>query len=241
MSHKLIALFVICLIAIVSSVELDIHINLDPTTNEIAIDYNNLLHKYAPNDQVFLGSKSIPHITLYLTDFVQEQIPLVQNEISQIFPLLNQAGKNCLVQMTTIDISAQYGMWSVQNNQCLQYLSDLVVNNTFQYITPNQTIPDWVYSLPEPLRDEKIAMIKKYGSPNVFDQFQPHVTLAWDEIDNLTIAFNQVDVQPTSFYSPSIGIGNTGPYGTVLDNYYGTFNFSNNSNNKNNNNKRRIK
>ncbi|EGC28475.1 hypothetical protein DICPUDRAFT_160097 [Dictyostelium purpureum] len=229
MKLNIIIIFLIFTIISVKSISLDIHLNLDATTNDIAINYNDLLHKYAPNDQVFLGKLSIPHITLYLTDFVEEQIPSLQNELKQIFPLLEQQGKNCLVGMTTILVSGQYGMWEVQNSPCLQFLSDLIVNNTYQYITPNQTIPDWVYQLPEPLRDEKIAMIKKYGSPNVYDQFQPHVTLAWDEVDNLTLAFEQVGVQPTSFYSPSIGIGNTGPYGTVLDNQYGTLNFSTSS------------
>ena len=44
-----------------------------------------------------------------------------------------------------------------------------------------QPAPGWVNSLPEPERTEKLNDIKKYGSPNVFGQFAPHVTLAWDE------------------------------------------------------------
>jgi hypothetical protein len=36
-----------------------------------------------------------------------------------------------------------------------------------------------VYSLPPAQRDAKIAMVKKYGSPNVFSQFEPHLTIAY--------------------------------------------------------------
>eukprot|EP01132_Coremiostelium_polycephalum_P003594 gene3594-4476_t len=205
------------------AVSLDIHLGLDPTTFQLVLNYNQLVTKYAPNNQISFASPggSLPHITLYLTEFDSNNIFNIVNTIQDIFPKLDQVGGNCQVVMNDIVVSGEYGMWDVVNNECLQYMSDLIVNNTYQYIVPNQPIPSWVYSLPEPLRSEKIAMITKYGSPNVFSQFQPHVTLAWDSQDNLTNAFNQINIQPTTFVSPSIGIGNVGSYGTVLDNIEG--------------------
>ena len=50
----------------------------------------------------------------------------------------------------------------------MQLLSDKIVNATFKFVTLPQPIPKWVYSLPEPERSEKIEMVEKYGSPNVF-------------------------------------------------------------------------
>jgi len=38
-------------------------------------------------------------------------------------------------------------MWNVNNLPCLQYLSDVVVNATYMYIVPNQTVPSWVYQV----------------------------------------------------------------------------------------------
>jgi len=210
----------------VESISLDIHLQLDQPTFNLAVHYNQMVNKLAPHNQVFLGTESLPHITLYLTDFQDTQVSNIQQSVENVFPLLQQEANNCLVNLNFINVTGQYGMWNVELNQCLQSLSDIIVNNTYQFITPNQTIPDWVYSLPEPLRSEKIAMIQKYGSPNVFSQFQPHVTLAWDEVDNLVSVFNTINIQPTSFYSPAIGIGSVGPYGTVLDNKYGLFNFT---------------
>lgn len=84
-----------------------------------------------------------------------------------------------------------------------------------RFMVPDQPIPDWVEGLPEPLKSEKIAMIKKYGSPNVFSQFQPHVTLAWDSIDRMQPAFQHLNLPPRIVSMRAVAIGTVGPYGTV--------------------------
>lgn len=65
--------------------------------------------------------------------------------------------------------SGDYGMWNVDitHSKCLQSLSDTLVEALSSYITPNQTIPDWVLQLPEPLRSEKIGwyLHPHYNSP----------------------------------------------------------------------------
>ena len=77
-------------------------------------------------------------------------------------------------------------MWNItQPNRCLQSLSDALVNNLHAYRTLNQTIPSWIYDLPnEEERKYKIELIDKYGSPNVFEQFQPHVTVGFSDDDD---------------------------------------------------------
>ena len=61
-------------------------------------------------------------------------------------------------------------MMNVTNTPCLQRYSDLVVNATHRLSQPNQTVPGWVHTLPEPERSEKIQDVEEYGSPNVFTQ-----------------------------------------------------------------------
>jgi hypothetical protein len=87
----------------------------------------------------------------------------------------------------------------------------------YHLATPNQTVPDWVQHLPEPERSEKIAFIRVYGSPNVFSQFQPHVTLACDEnAAALSAAFVQKAPQVHGSWLPqAVSLGPTGPCGTV--------------------------
>ena len=122
---------------------------------------------------------------------------------------------------------------------CLQQLSDAVVNNTHDLIIPNQPVPSWIKDLsPEEAR-LKEEMVKKYGSPNVFSQFQPQydlffqfiifsshfmflhsVTIAVDPIDPSVLA-NVVNnssfpLKEMSFPIRTVGMGTVGPYGTVL-------------------------
>lgn len=106
-------------------------------------------------------------------------------------------------------------MWDVHVTPCLQKWSDLLATQLSKYMVPDQPIPDWVQVLPEPLRTEKINMIKEYGSPNVFDQFGPHVTLAWDAIDKMEPAFQLLNIQPRIVPSHAVAVGSVGPHGTV--------------------------
>jgi hypothetical protein len=78
----------------------------------------------------------------------------------------------CDVALTSAYAAATYAMLNVTLDSCLQAYSDAIVNATFVFAEPNQTAPSWVNSLPEPERSEKLALIAKYGSPNVFSQFQ---------------------------------------------------------------------
>ena len=87
----------------------------------------------------------------------------------------------------------------------------------YHLAVPNQAVPDWVQHLPEPERSEKIALIRQYGSPNVFSQFRPHVTIACDNnATALSAAFAQKMPQVHGGWTPTaVVLGPTGPCGTV--------------------------
>lgn len=123
---------------------------------------------------------------------------------------------DCAIHLEKVTIQGDYAMWDVKVTPCLQKWSDLLVKALSQFIVPNQPIPDWVLQLPEPMRSEKIEYIQKYGSPNVFTQFQAHVTLAWDHQEAMQPAFEALNLRPQSITPVAIGIGRVGPHGTVL-------------------------
>jgi hypothetical protein len=110
-------------------------------------------------------------------------------------------------------------MMNVTRTNCLQRWSDAVVNATHRLSMPDQPVPSWVNSLPEPQRSRKIALVKKFGSPNVFDGFEPHVTLAWSN-DTAAVAAAVEALRTrwqSSAFSPDIlALGSVGPHGTVL-------------------------
>ena len=114
--------------------------------------------------------------------------------------------------------AGEFAMMNVTNSACLQRFSDTIVNVTHGFSKPNQTAPDWVYSLPEPERSEKLRYIAAYGSPNVFSQFAPHVSLAWAS-DALAVAAAVAALPalpPSTFNSEVLALGAVGPHGTVL-------------------------
>eukprot|EP01112_Ceratiomyxa_fruticulosa_P008017 TRINITY_DN2079_c0_g2_i1.p1 TRINITY_DN2079_c0_g2~~TRINITY_DN2079_c0_g2_i1.p1 ORF type:complete len:271 (+),score=53.60 TRINITY_DN2079_c0_g2_i1:70-813(+) len=206
---------------------IDIHVQLTPQMYWLAVGLSEFILAKLPNDQIVLGPKgTIPHITLYLTQF---QDVYIKNITEQVYNMIesNPEIRACPVMLENSYVSDSWGMLNVSTPNCLQQMSDLIVNATYLFITPNQTVPSWVYSLPEPERSEKIEMVKKYGSPNVFSQFQPHVTIAYDDVDtdpSIEQIFEILPYAPPYLFFPDlIGIGNVGDFGTVLDNDYGLF------------------
>jgi hypothetical protein len=118
--------------------------------------------------------------------------------LAAVGDVLSRQNPSCVVLLRGSSIGAGYAMWNVAISDCLQSLSDSVVQATFEFAEPNQPVPQWVswdfcfvfvflifklvekvYSLPAAQRDAKIAMVQKYGSPNVFSQFDPHMTIAY--------------------------------------------------------------
>lgn len=114
-------------------------------------------------------------------------------------------------------------MYSIKKTPSIQDMSDTVVRSCRQYITTNQTVPDWVYDLPEPNRSTKINYVHKYGSPNVFDEFDPHLTVGYDEDsledDRRLILAQVLNNEGRSCKNDNVwdlGVGMVGDWGTVL-------------------------
>ena len=196
------------------STPVNIHIKLSSEGESIAKSIDTQLHAKLKYDDIFLNTINQPHITLYLTDF--------GSNISELVQILETLSNNlipCDIVLSNYSVNETYAFWQVENNKCLQLLSNSVVNATYKLASPNQPIPSWVYSLPEPLRSEKINLIQLYGSPNVFKQFVPHVTIAYDEnttIDNLSAAIESLPSIGYTSFNRIMGLGDVGKHGSIL-------------------------
>ncbi|KAH3757974.1 hypothetical protein Pelo_10268 [Pelomyxa schiedti] len=189
----------------------DIHAKLPPELSQEIVDLSLQIQQLCPNDEISFDW-ALPHITLYQTDFVNDTLDDVVAAMDQLAPTLH----TCKATMGAPLLSGQYFMWEVSvPNDCLQWLSDSVVNATYQYRNKTQAIPEWVFDEPNPPRNEMILYCLKYGSPGVFDQFSPHVTLAWDSVDDMTPLLD-LDYPPVEFEISVVGIGLVGIHGTVL-------------------------
>eukprot|EP01013_Petalomonas_cantuscygni_P038455 TRINITY_DN69596_c0_g1_i1.p1 TRINITY_DN69596_c0_g1~~TRINITY_DN69596_c0_g1_i1.p1 ORF type:complete len:295 (-),score=30.67 TRINITY_DN69596_c0_g1_i1:80-964(-) len=244
-------------------VRLNIHLTLESSVAARAVAANRWITTHgAPHNDIDLINTSFPHVSLYLTSFV-DAAPviariraLLEAYPHSLVPALSLSGslpaaasKHYATNPCTasppvfthahVNVSGAYAMWDVAASRCVRYLCDSIVNVTHTLITPNQTIPGWVQKLPEPERSAKVHMIRDYGSPNVFDQFFPHITVAFDDTtalpfalpaqgtrahpgraaaDNLTAAVSSLPaglLDATRFYAPAVSVSLVGPHGTV--------------------------
>eukprot|EP00761_Pharyngomonas_kirbyi_P006634 gb/GECH01006642.1/.p1 GENE.gb/GECH01006642.1/~~gb/GECH01006642.1/.p1 ORF type:complete len:281 (+),score=59.19 gb/GECH01006642.1/:1-843(+) len=200
---------------------LNIHIKLSQECEQKAIQFNRKVKQIDKNEQIDLKTKQQPHITLYLTKFHKSKFNKIKKALNESVQEFNQElTQGCNVYINeTAHISGDYGMWSVVDTDCLQYMSNRIVNKTVSYAVFPQSVPEWVHSIPDnTTRQEKTHYVKKYGSPNVFDQFQPHVTLAHDSQTpkKLKETFEKVNISGCSFKVKTIGMGTVGPFGTVM-------------------------
>src|SRR5690606_6793935 len=116
------------------------------------------------------------HITLYLATYPEEHLPLIQKEVQKFA----NKGQSIPVKTTKIVVSAgNYIMLDLDNNNeqdgripQLQLLSDEVTLRLGNLRDFKAKIPDWAAALPE----KKKAFIR-YGSPNVFVDYNPQFAL----------------------------------------------------------------
>jgi hypothetical protein len=78
-------------------------------------------------------------------------------------------------------INGAYTMLPVKKNACIKHLSDSLLQPLQSFLKSPAEVPEWVYSLPEPERSQKISQVQEYGSPNVLENFEPHVTVGYNE------------------------------------------------------------
>jgi 2'-5' RNA ligase len=109
------------------------------------------------------------HCTLYMT-----QYPVgARDEVRAKIKRLAEGVREFRASTTGLEITS--GNWffiNLERNRNLQALSDAVVKLISPLRVPSNFIPDWAKSMPN-----KVEYISKYGSPNVFDEFNPHLTL----------------------------------------------------------------
>jgi hypothetical protein len=222
---------------LVLSLQLNIHLPLTKVNNSWAFDkcpYNaalesNLaLRRVSETEQIDFFSRHTPHITLFLSDFdVQaNNESLLLEEITSVLQqvLSNHSQPMCEVSWPDGDaffVAGPYTMFAVPRKDCLQSLSNDVVRALNPYITKPQEIPPWVYTLPLLQRWRKIYMISKYGSPNVFSEYEPHITVGYDEVASVqgrsdalgSIASPQLSCQA---WITHVAIARVGVGGSVL-------------------------
>ncbi|TCN79616.1 2'-5' RNA ligase family protein [Shewanella fodinae] len=158
------------------------------------------------------------HITLYLTAFPDASDAAIKQAVQQLSQQYQP------IPLIAKGFTVTKGNWAfidVERSRELQRLADKVTLALEQLRDPNPVLPEWVKAYPG-----KLAAFERYGSPNVFQNFEPHLTLLAAEKNPQLVKFQQLMQQQIPRANGEIiglGIGVTDEWGQqrqVLAEYF---------------------
>ena len=203
--------------------------------------FNSELRERCTSEKIDFDNLHIPHVTLYQTQFYANQMDHIIDALDEV--VNSTPFSSCEISLGSKVVSGDYSMLSIKRqdkeNDCLQSLSDLVLNKFLPFVKFPAEIPAWVLNIQdEKIRERKIKLVELYGSPNVLDGFDPHVTVGFDDINpNLQREImNDIDSGLGSCNESfgTLAIGHVGIGGSVLkEEIYETamgYNLSSNTN-----------
>ncbi len=222
-------------------VYVDIHLPVLGAARDAARRANTFLNRRLKNGSggagIDFAGRDDPHVTRYLTAFTcpphdggaaggghdpprpdETCVAQIADAINNVIYALETPGSACNITLSVPFAAGSYAMLNVTKDACLQRFSDTLVNATHALAEPNQTAPGWVHDLPEPERSEKLRYVKLYGSPNVFGQFAPHVSVGWSpDADAVAAAVAALPAAGDSWFrGERLAMGSVGAHGTVL-------------------------
>ena len=140
------------------------------------------------------------HITLYLTDYPA-------GAEKQVLQIAEQVAANTKSFDAVADgLTVTAGNWvfvDVDRSPALQHLADVMTVAAEPLRDTSAEVPGWVRNYPN-----KLEAFERYGSPNVFQNFQPHFTLLASEKSPKLAGFaEEMQANPPHADGRFVGIG----------------------------------
>jgi len=116
--------------------------------------------------------------------------------------------------------------FNANEKNCLNELSDVIVSSLLPYVHFPAEIPSWVLEIKdEAKRKRKLELVEKYGSPNVFDGFDPHATVGYDSShpNEQSITMNNIHLENNcsglfdTLAAGFVSVGGTVLHGPIID------------------------
>ncbi len=202
--------------------------NIDTTIKQVNDSFNSsgLYQKY--QIKPFMNNHKI-HLTMYLTDYNSDKINTIESMVKEIANSTN----GLTFQDSDISLkSSNFLMLDVKNNVELQILSDKITAELMNIRDKTSIIPEWAKN--NPLKNN---MFTRYGSPNVFEGFDPHFSIFVANItpESQAIFASEINQQISQFKFKSqtykinsIGVGITDKNGQIIK-ILATYNLKNNN------------
>ena len=114
------------------------------------------------------------HMTMYLTYYDEKTIPKILEQVHLIAKNTHQFS----AQTKELELKpSNFLMLNIVNSNQLQNLSNSTVLNLYSYRSKNIIIPEYAKHDPA-----KIKLFEKYGSPSVYNGFEPHFSIFYAKI-----------------------------------------------------------
>lgn len=173
---------------------------LIPSDNvtDLLVNLDKSITKFGLNSLYSQGY--IPHITLYLSHYPANSLFNIQEKVKEITSSIPPFE----VEINSVErTKGNWLMLNIQNNVRLQALSDELVFNLYPLTAKLDTPPKWLENYPK-----KLSYFEKYNSPNVFNEFSPHITLlAKSEPTKLKKVYREIKNDFKATKTMAVGIG----------------------------------
>ncbi len=150
--------------------------------------------------KTFFAQGQAAHVTLYLTRYPASAEPQLKAAVAKV-------AEGCKSVPLTVDGSERTASnWlflRVTHSAALQRLADEITLAAEPLRSHDVTPPAWMREYPA-----KLPAFERYGSPNVFMQFEPHLTLLANETNpGLTAFMAELEQNPPKAIGKVDGIG----------------------------------
>lgn len=189
---------------------LDAYLELPGEIREQACELNRRITASA-GGSVDFGSGRIPHLTLYMGIFPEEEIPTISGalmDIAAATPPFPVAMRNI------VPGKDGYIFWNVCSDPVLRQLHEKVVT-ALNPLRRGHIREKYLDDLKHFTTAERIH-IMKYGFPWVLNLFRPHVTIGHVDEDRVSKAVELLKCPETSDTAFRLALGSVGEHGVVL-------------------------
>lgn len=195
---KKLILFLLLLIQslIFANVNYNVFVTMDDIATKNVEDISKNLNKHNIKTLYDEGYKI--HVTLYLSEYKKEAFDKIKEVVDEI----SKTAKPIELEFYNIrKTSGNWLMLDAKKAYDIQSLADEVTARLLPIRATDAKVPDWAKNIPA-----KAKSFITYGSPNVFSNFDPHITLLTPKKEEDILAF-QKEYKFIPFKSKIIGIG----------------------------------
>ena len=180
-----------------ANVNYNVFVRLDDNAEKVVKEISKELKKVGIDSLYSEGY--VVHNTLYLTEYKAENLP----QVKEVVDSLAKEAKPIEIEFYRLrKTGGNWLMLDAKNTIELQQLADLATIRLNKYRAMDAEVPGWAKSIPE-----KVKSFKAYGSPNVFMNFDPHITLLTPkDSDKIDMFLSNYTLTPIKSKIKSIGV-----------------------------------